>query len=182
MHPSRRWGVWLGGLFVIVWSSAAWCATAVPNGYRVVAAEHDIPYTILYAIALTESGRTLNGNHIHHPWPWTLNVAGRGYFYASRQAAWHALNTFLASGERSIDIGLMQVNWRYHQQKLGDSWQALEPYHNLRVAAVILRHCYEQRRDWWAGVGCYHSPSNSLRAQRYRSRVVGHWQRLAANG
>jgi hypothetical protein len=76
----------------------------------------------------------------------------------------------------------MQVNWRYHQQKLGDSWQALEPYHNLRVAALILRDCYEQRRDWWAGVGCYHSPSNTLRAQRYRARVVGHWQRLAANG
>jgi hypothetical protein len=39
----------------------------------------------------------------------------------------------------------MQVNWRYHQDKLGSPWQALDPYHNLRVGAEILQDCYANR-------------------------------------
>jgi len=154
----------------------------VPRGYRAIAAEYGIPYTILYAIALVESGRGLSDNGMRRPWPWTLNVAGRGHFYPSREAAWDALNGFIARGERSIDIGLMQVSWKYHKDKLGNAWRALDPYHNLRIAAGILRDCFEQRRDWWASVGCYHSPANTVRAQRYRLRVVGYWRRLAENG
>lgn len=182
MCASQRLFLWLSVVFRIAWPTAGWCATSVPEGYRVVASEYGIPYTVLYAIALAESGVGSNDEGVRRPWPWTLNVAGRGHVYPSREAAWHALNTAIAHGERSIDIGLMQVNWRFHQDKLGDTWQALEPYHNMRVAAVILRQCFEQRRDWWAGVGCYHAPADTARAERYRSRVVGHWQRLAATG
>ena len=181
MCPARRRVIWLGVVLGIVWPTAGWCAASVPEGYRIVAEEYGIPHSVLYAVALTESG-VGNDNGVRHPWPWTLNVAGRGHVYPSREAAWHALNTFIARGERSIDIGLMQVNWRFHKDKLGDTWRALDPYYNLRVAAVILRQCFEQRRDWWAGVGCYHAPMDTARAQRYRSRVVGHWQRLAENG
>ena len=105
---------------------------------------------VLYAVALTESGRS----GIGRPWPWTLNVGGRGYFFDSRQAAWKALMKWLRAGRRSIDIGLMQVNWRYHKDRLGTPWQALDSYHNLRVGAAILRECFHARRDWWASVGC----------------------------
>jgi len=41
------------------------------------------------------------------PWPWTLNVAGQGHFYATRKAAADALALVLASGRESADIGLM---------------------------------------------------------------------------
>ena len=182
MYRARPMGVWLGAVLGIVWSTAGWSGESVPNGYRDIAAEYEIPYTILYAIALAESGMGSNDNSIRRPWPWTLNVAGRGYFYPSREAAWDALNSFIARGERSIDIGLMQVSWRFHKDKLGNTWQALDPYHNLRVAAGILQSCFDKRRDWWASVGCYHSPANVVRAQRYRLRVVTHWQRLEASG
>jgi hypothetical protein len=111
-----------------------------------------------------------------------LNVAGRGYFFDSRQAAWQALMTYLEEGKRSIDIGLMQVNWRYHQDRLGTPWQALDPYHNIRVGAGILQDCYATRQDWWGSVGCYHSPKDSHRADRYRRRVVSHWQRIVQEG
>lgn len=182
MCLARRRMIRLGIVLGIAWPAAGGCVSSVPEGYRAIAAEYGIPYTVLYAVALTESGVSSNHNGVRHPWPWTLNVAGSGYVYPSREAAWHALNTFIARGERSIDIGLMQVNWRFHNDKLRDTWQALDPYFNLRVAAVILRQCFEQRHDWWASVGCYHSPADTARALRYRSRVVGHWQQLAANG
>jgi hypothetical protein len=158
--------------------SVGWSDPSVPAGYQAVAAERGMPATLLYAVALTESGKQVDPREGYRPWPWTLNVAGRGYYFTSRSAAWYALTGWLEAGERSIDIGLMQVSWRYHQHRLGTPWQALEPYHNLRVGAGILHDCYTKAGDWWASVGCYHAPSHVERAERYRRRVVSWWQRI----
>ena len=172
--PVRFWLLAMG----VAASSTAWCGERVPPGYRSVAGERGVPAALLYAVALAESGTRVDA--VLHPWPWTLNVAGEGRIFASRAAAWHDLRDALAAGERSIDIGVMQVNWRYHQQALQDPWQALDPYYNLRVAAAILVDCYELRRDWWDAVGCYHAPRATERAARYRDRVRAHWRRLIA--
>jgi hypothetical protein len=109
-------------------------------------------------------------------------VAGDGYYYPTRLEAWQALNDWLEKGKRSIDIGLMQVNWRYHQERLGTPWQALDPYHNLRVGATILQDCYATEHDWWASVGCYHAPRNQERATRYRRRVESRWRKITHDG
>ena len=79
----------------------------MPMGYESVAAERGIPASVLYAVALTESGKQVGQPDGYRPWPWALNVAGRGYYFASRLAAWRALTGWLEAGERSIDIGLM---------------------------------------------------------------------------
>ena len=164
-------------------SGVGWSGPSVPTGYQSVAASRGIPASVLYAVALTESGKQVDQPDGYRPWPWTLNVAGRGYYFTSRLDAWRALTGWLEAGKRSIDIGLMQVNWRYHQDRLGTPWQALEPYHNLRVGAEILHDCYKKRAgDWWASVGCYHAPSNAERADRYRRRVVSRWQRIVRAG
>jgi len=162
--------------------STGWSVDAVPTGYQIVAAERGLPATMLYAVALTESGHRVAATGMNRPWPWTLNVAGVGYHYPTRIKAWQALNRWLNQGTRSIDIGLMQVNWRYHYQRLGDPWQALDPYHNLRVGADILRDCYRTEGDWWASVGCYHAPGNPEKADRYRRRVQSRWQQIVTAG
>lgn len=162
--------------------SAGWGGDAVPPGYQAIAVEQGLPSAVLYAVALTESGQQLAATEEYRPWPWTLNVAGVGYHYPTRIKAWEALNHWLNQGTRSIDIGLMQINWRYHRERLGDPWQALDPYHNLRVGADILRACYRTERDWWASVGCYHAPGNPENADRYRRRVQSRWQRIVSAG
>ena len=111
--------------------------------------------------------------------PWTLNIAGQGVYFNNRWQAWRALDQSLRAGQDSVDIGLMQVNWRFHQRRLGNSWLALDPTHNLSVGAEILKDCYKRRRDWWASVGCYHAPIDSLRATRYRALVVAIWRELS---
>ena len=171
--------VWLSGLIA---SSPGWSDESVPVGYRTVAEEQGIPPALLYAVALTESARPVGSPARVRPWPWTLNMAGRGVFFASRLAAWRALTVWLEEGKRSVDIGLMQVSWRYHERHLSTPWQALDPYHNLRVGAGILKACYQTRRGWWASVGCYHAPANSERAFRYRGRVASRWRRLVNAG
>lgn len=145
----------------------------VPAAYRQVAREYDVPPSLLFAIAVTESGRTTPGGRML-PWPWTLNVDGRAFYYRSREEASSALRKFLKAGH-SPDVGLMQVNWRYHGEKLGDPSQALDPWLNLRAGALILREAYEATGDWWQAVGRYHSATPRL-AEAYRKRVA-RWQR-----
>jgi len=165
----------MGAAFV---TSPADAQTAVPPGYRQVATAHGIPPTIFYAMALTESGRYIEGQSSSRPWPWTLNIHGEGGYYPTRHAAAEALREALSAGKDSVDIGLMQVNWRYHDKALRSPEAALDPYQNLNVAAAILVRCYRERHDWWAAVGCYHAPNHEARGERYRERVRGHWKRL----
>ena len=60
-----------------------------PPAYQLAAHDADIPSTVLFAIALQESGIRVRGRLL--PWPWTLNIAGTPYRFATRQAACHAL-------------------------------------------------------------------------------------------
>ena len=128
----------------------------VPRAYRVVAVEYAVPANLLYAIALQESRAAL-GKNVRQPWPWTLNVAGVGYRYGSRKAAYLALNTLVNGGEKRIDVGLMQVHWRFHSAALGSTWSGLQPWHNLRVGASILKDCFRRTGNWSTASGCYHS-------------------------
>ncbi len=167
-------------LILGVWLSAASAGAreVIPAAYRHVAAIHGVPANLFYAMALTESGKAAEDSLLRRPWPWTLNIAGDGRFFTSRVEAWLALDASLRDGQLSVDVGLMQVNWRYHRIRLESSWLALEPYRNLHIAAEILTDCYRQRRDWWASVGCYHAPTDEQRAERYRNRVMAHWRQL----
>jgi hypothetical protein len=181
----NRMTVRIARLFIFIGvflTSTSWSEERIPEGYRTIATERGIPSAILYAIALTESATQIHSRKKYRPWPWTLNVAGQGYFFDTRIEVWQALTNWIRKGRRSIDIGLMQVNWRFHREKLGTPWQALDPYHNLRVGAAILQECYQARQDWWESVGCYHSPANRQRAERYRQRVITHWRRITPAG
>jgi soluble lytic murein transglycosylase-like protein len=152
--------------------------SVIPSGYRLVAEAHGIPSAVFYAVALAESGTRVDALGAVRPWPWTLNVQGDGRFYPSRRAATLVFEDALASGRTSVDVGLMQVNWRYHRQALGPVAGALDPYRNLDVAAASLTACHETHRDWWAAVGCYHAPNDPARAERYRDRVRRLWRGL----
>lgn len=149
----------------------------VPPAYQRIAREKDIPPALFYAVALAESGQSLWSRKQYRPWPWTLNIEGVGQYFPSRRATWLALKTAL-NNHKSVDIGLMQVSWRYHQRALGSSWQALDPYHNLRVGAAILHRCFEQLADWVQSLGCYHAPNNPERAAAYRKKVIEQWREL----
>ena len=151
-------------------------ARDIPHAYVTVANAHRVPPAVLYAVGLTESRRTTP--HGVRPWPWTLNVDGRAYYYPSRSEAWLALRRHVAA-KRTVDVGLMQVNWNWHSKLLKDTWRALEPYHNLDAAARLLRGHYDATGDWWTAIGRYHAPANERRAARYRLRVSKHLEDLA---
>lgn len=162
---------------ILLWLLAGYPAGAatVPAGYQQVAQQAGVPAEILYAVALTESGSRLpNGIR---PWPWTLNVAGTGYHYASRQQACAALQQFMQTTSlRRIDIGLGQINLGWNGYHFSTPCEALAPYPNLRVTASLLRQHYDKYHDWLEAAGRYHHPAGGKPAQRYRQRVYRHLQ------
>lgn len=152
----------------------AQAVTVVPSGYQTIASQTQVPAHYVYGIALHESGKTLN--HLaSRPWPWTLNVEGKAHYYPTRIACWRALTHYLSQGKQWIDIGLMQVNWHYHQKTFQNPWQALDPYFNLQVGVRILRNEYDRTHNWYQAIGRYHSPGQQKdqkqRAIQYANNI-----------
>lgn len=156
-------------------------ATNIPPSYQRIAHQYDVPGAILYAVALTESGMALKSGRFR-AWPWTLNVAGKPKRYATRKAAWIAIRYFMRQGVRSIDIGLLQVNWLWNGDKLGNTWAALDPIFNTRTGAKILQQAFAIKGNWPEAVGHYHSPGKKpgqqYRAKKYSNRVMKHLRRI----
>ena len=162
-------------VLLVAWMQSPAAGSDSASAFVHAGDEFRVAPALLYAIALVESGRqTAEGLR---PWPWTLNVAGTGHYYPSRQAAWLALRSFLKSGEDNVDIGPMQVSWLWHRDRLGSAWLALDPTHNVRVGAWVLANAVRAENDIWSGVGRYHS-GKADRQRRYRERVAETLRRL----
>lgn len=149
-------------------------AEDLPAEYLLVGAKHEVPASILYAVAQTESGRHLPTGH--QPWPWTLNVAGTGYYFDSQAEACKALRLALRKTPL-VDVGIAQLNVRWNPGLFGrdgrfaDACHGLEPYANLDAAAAILRSHYNAAGHWYTAVGHYHRPAGGEAAGRYAERV-----------
>ena len=148
-----------------------------PPAYQIAAAYTDIPSTVLYAIALQESGRAVNGKL--RPWPWTLNIGGRGYYLDSFDDACARLTeTLRSTSAKRVDVGLGQINVGYHGHRIDQPCDLLNPYLNLAVAGQILAEQHRPGQDWLVTMGRYHSPANGAAAARYRTAVQRHYVRL----
>ena len=179
----NRRGFLLTGLGLGVLASTAPAQAApnyppVPSAYRIAARVHRVPPTLLFAIALQESVLRVDGRHL--PYPWTLNVEGRGERFKTYRAALVRLEALLADGVTSVDCGAMQVNWRYHADKLRSPLLALNPWRNLEAGAQILRERFDETPDWRIATGRYQlirgAAQPDMLAHAYRlSHPLGEW-------
>ena len=112
-----------------------------------------------------------HGVPARYPWPWTLNVEGRGYHFRTRHAAEAYLAATLGAGITNVDIGCNQVNWRTHAHAFAAPSDALDPVQNARFAAEFLRLLYAETGSWADAIARYHS-RNPERAARYRCRIA----------
>ncbi|EJN2862244.1 transglycosylase SLT domain-containing protein [Salmonella enterica subsp. enterica serovar Yaba] len=168
--------IWLASLSL---SPSIHAAQNVPSGYRQVAQQAGVPADLLYAMALTESGSLVPQGI--RPWPWTLNVAGTGYRYSTRQDACTALNQFMRTiNPKRIDAGLAQINLGWNGHHFDTPCDALAPYASLQVAARLLRSHYDRWQNWYEAAGRYHHPAGGKPAQRYRQQVSRHLQKLSS--
>lgn len=129
----------------------AWGGCAILDTFRPTAEREGLEPSILAGIAMTES------RYGKRPWPWTLNVAGKGYYFPSRQHAFDFAQKVLASGRRNFDVGVMQVNWHYHGHRFPSLWEAFDFRANIDVGAKILSEENRRAGNLAVAVARYHS-------------------------
>lgn len=143
--------------------------------------EFNIPPHILTAIALTETGKKkeIAGQDFFTPTPWAINIEGKGYYFSSKADAMIKVKKALAVGKKSIDVGCMQINLKYHGDAFASLEDAFDPYLNMRYAAEFVTSLYKRKKDWKKAVGHYHSGTPSL-GRPYSDKVEQNWERAAS--
>ncbi|WP_299772431.1 transglycosylase SLT domain-containing protein [uncultured Pseudoteredinibacter sp.] len=149
---------------------------SIPYAYLAVAESHQVPADLLFSIALAESGRPFDNKSL--PWPWALNIHGLPVYCQTEKEALKAIETAIQR-EQQLDIGLMQISWRWQQHRFESFQEALIPMRNLQAGAEVLKEQYEHSQDWWVATGRYHDPGQDAEslasAEAYRERVKRIW-------
>ena len=141
-------------------------------------AQHGIPSGLLQSITRVEAGRkTVTGEFM--PWAWTLNDAGEGLFFDSREAAMRHLEAAVSAPGHSVDVGCMQVNTKWHMEGFHNLSDMLDPVQNADYAAGFLLDLHEAHRSWDDAVKHYHS-SEPAKNVAYHGRVLAELERFLA--
>jgi soluble lytic murein transglycosylase-like protein len=139
--------------------------------WRKAAKKYGIDSRLLYAVAIRESGRNVGKDRVA-PWPYALHFNGsKVAFYAeSRREAEQLLKLALPITE-NVDVGLAQVNWKSHKDKVKRPQDLLDPKTNLEVASQILAEALASTPDKELGVGRYNS-WDEKKARKYGREVL----------
>jgi soluble lytic murein transglycosylase-like protein len=128
-----------------------------------------VPLGLLYAIALTETGKNGRLN------PYALNIDGTPHLAESRPAAVAVFEDAVASNRKLVDLGCMQINYRYHHENFRSVDDMLDPKQNVLYAAKFLRSLRQRYGSWTEAVARYHAgPNNKVAQHRYVCRVLTH--------
>ncbi len=140
-------------------------ASAVESDPYVAAANQaGVPLEVLVAVAGAESG--------YHPW--ALDIEGRQVFCKSRAEAEAVLAN---TATTNVDIGVMQINWRFWGPRLGVAKNdLLDPRINLLMGAKILHDSLSRDGSMWRRISNYHSGATHER-DRYNQQVYAAYTR-----
>ncbi len=119
-----------------------------------------------------------------HPWLLRLDYPDQSQrlFFASRRDAMSALDQTKANAAllginrpsdweirkldtRSVDIGLMQINWKFHGRHFDSPEQLFEPEVNVMYAAKYLKKLLYQHGSTERAVAFYHSNTQQYQAK-----------------
>ena len=131
----------------------------------------NLPQNLLIGIARVESGRRDPISGRFHPWPWTINAEGKGYFFKTKDEAIIFARQLQERGVRSFDVGCMQVNMMHHAGAFQDLEEAFDPAANARYAVKFLGQLKEKSGNWETASAWYHS-ANPEYGIPYRGMVA----------
>lgn len=128
-----------------------------------------VPLSVLLAITRVETGR--GGGTALRPWPWTVNMEGKGRWFDTEDQARKYVFRYFKNGARSFDIGCFQINYRWHHRGFNSIEEMFDPNLNAQYAAQFLSQLYTELGTWDRAVGAYHSRTNKY-AKRYLARYT----------
>ncbi len=139
--------------------------------------ETGVPLSVLQAISLNETGRKRGG--AMRPWPWTVNMEGKGVWFDTEDEARAFVYRNYKRGARSFDVGCFQINYKWHGQAFASIEEMFQPQPNALYAAKFLLKLYNEKGDWGSAAGAYHSRTPKYaekyeaRFNRFRSGLMG---------
>ena len=131
------------------------------------AQETGVPVSVLQAISLTETGRKKSG--VMRPWPWTVNMEGKGVWFDNEDDARAYVYKNYKRGARSFDVGCFQINYKWHGQEFASIEEMFDPNPNALYAANFLLQLFREKGDWSGAAGAYHSRTEKY-AEKYEKR------------
>jgi hypothetical protein len=130
--------------------------------------KYGIPKGLLQSIVITESD-------IH---PWTVN-SSKGFLYAkNKEEALERIKELISQGVTNIDIGLTQINYRWHMKNFSTIEEILEPKNNIEYAAKLLVKLQDEHKEWHLATAYYHS-YNPVYYKEYFKKVLLRWLNLS---
>ncbi|MFT6674848.1 MAG: hypothetical protein ACJAVM_001034 [Sulfitobacter sp.] len=167
MHPQRDHSfprqlvVFLVGWIIVTLSIAAAAPARTDPSDTCDQAAHRaaersaVPYDVLRAISRTETGRQRKTGF--SPWPWTVNMEGRGIWFDTEDQAQAFVFRHFRAGARSFDIGCFQLNYKWHGHAFNSIEDMFDPDLNARYAAQFLTQLHQELGEWTKAAGAYHS-------------------------
>ncbi|MFA9230385.1 MAG: transglycosylase SLT domain-containing protein [Microgenomates group bacterium] len=181
MSISQTWQTMLAVTVFAVWSTMAFALDpreACFAAAKVAAAETSVPLRILTAVYSVETGAQREAQF--SGWPWSLNIAGVGHRFDTKEQAKAFVEAALNAGKRNIDIGCFQINIRWHSRNFRSLTEMFDPTINATYAARYLLDLFAQHGDWKIAVGAYHS-NDPARAELYVQKVEEQLYRLVGD-
>jgi len=126
--------------------------------------KHKIPSGLLGAIAKVESNTS----------EFAINVGGKATYARTLNEAVTIANTQINAGTQNIDLGVMQLNYRWHEKQFSNLKEMLSPEKNIAYAASLLSSLYKQHGNWQEAIRYYHS-ANPKYSRKYSRKVTMAW-------
>lgn len=132
------------------------------SGY--VERKNRIPRGLLSAIVAVESGFN----------PYSVNITGKSFVANNKLEAVKTIKNALNQGITNIDIGIAQINYRWHKDNFKNIEEMLSPATNIEYAAKLLSSLFKRHGTWQDAIKYYHS-ANSDYHRQYSRKVVTAW-------
>ncbi len=153
-------------LFMIFLMSSAY-SKDIDACYTTASVKYNVPEVVLRSIASVESDNNSNA----------VNIKGKSIYADTKE---QAVQIIQSNSDKSIDIGLMQINRLWFKKYNYPLELGLEACWNIHMGAYILHYEYMRHGDIWKAIAYYHSPKEKYQ-NRYMKKVyreIQKWQRI----
>lgn len=136
---------------------------------------YGLPENILLSISRVETGY-LKVDGVRRAWPWTLNAGGDSAYFQTKDAALKSLKKRVKQGVTNIDIGCMQLNFRWHKKFFKNLSDMMSPEKNVDYGARFLNRLHKRHGSWEKAVKYYHSSKSKFNVKYYK-KVRAVWKK-----
>ena len=171
-------------LYVFFAIGLGWSAdlTNKPNCEKIanrIESETNLPIHLLSSISRVEAGRKLSSGEVKG-WPWSINHAGKGLYFETKKGALKYLKNAVSNGSKNIDVGCMQLNYRWHKGAFSSLDDMFDPEKNIQYAAKFVKELYGRHQNWEDVIKHYHSNKKKFNVPYYQ-KVSKVWNKQKEN-